>query len=415
MLRSVRNPLWSAAAIAIVVTGMREAVDLLLPITVAAMMAIICSPAVRWLRERRVPNVIAVLLVVFGIVVALAGMGALVGASMAGFKDNLPAYRERLTSLYDGTVAWLQGHGIRVSGKLVGEADLQKAATAAAGYLVDSLSSLGDVISKTFVVVFTMILILLEGPTVPGRLRALAGNPDADISHYARIATEVQSYLAIKTVLSVANGVCVGVIAALVGVDFAILWALLAFLLNYIPNIGLILASIPAVLLALIQHGLGSAVVLAAGYIVIGTVIGNVIEPLWMGRRLGLSITVVFLSLVVWHWVWGPVGALLSVPLTMIIKILLENSRDWSFVGAVLDTGEEPKPATRASFLPDTASLPPVGGNVSSRGVSVPPRPWSEPPPRPSIDEDTPASTRTPTLPEALRDSEPSGRGTLES
>ncbi|HZO16029.1 MAG TPA: AI-2E family transporter [Polyangiaceae bacterium] len=378
MLRSVRNPLWSAAALFIVVQGMREASDILMPITVAAMMAISCSPAVRWLRQRRVPNVLAVLAVVFGIMVVLTGLGALVGASLAGFKDSLPAYRERLTSLFEGTVAWLEAHGVRVNrAELLGTADLQRATGAAAGYLVDSVTKLGGVISNTFLVVFTMILILFEGSTVPGRLRALAGNPDGDISQYARIATDVQRYLGIKTVVSGANGVCIGAWCAVMGVDFPLLWGLVGFLLNYIPNIGFILAAMPAVLLALIQHGLGTAVVLAAGYGVIGTVIGNFIEPMWLGRKLDLSVTVVFVSLVAWNWVWGPVGMLLSVPLTMIIKIMLEQSREYSFIAALLDSGEEE--AARRSLTSTVPARASVTSTLPPRTSSIPPRGFSDP------------------------------------
>src|SRR5690606_381168 len=210
--------------------------------------------------------------------------------------------------------------------------------------------------------ILTMVLILVEGHTVPAKLRALSGDPNADISKYRRIATEVQSYLAIKSVLSLITGLLVGVWCAIVGVDFAALWGLIAFLLNYIPNIGSIIAAVPAVLLALVQLGWGSAAAVLAGYVVVNTVVGNVVEPMWMGKKLGLSTTVVFLSLVVWGWIWGAVGMLLSVPLTMIIKIMLENSRDYGFIATMLDVGPRvaTEPGARAVVSRFSSAPPPI-------------------------------------------------------
>ncbi len=140
-----------------------------------------------------------------------------------------------------------------------------------------------------------------------------------------------------KTYISAATGVLVGSFLSLLGVDFAVLWALVAFLLNYIPNIGSIIAAVPAVLLALIQFGLGAALVTASGYIVVNMVMGNMIEPRLLGRKLGLSTLVVFLSLIFWGWLWGPMGMLLSVPLTMIVKILLENSAQFHSLAKLMD------------------------------------------------------------------------------
>jgi len=404
--------MWTAAALFIVVAGMKEAQSVLVPITVAVMMAIICSPAVRWLEQRRIPNAVAVLAVVFLMMAMVAGLGALVGGSVSSFRESIPSYQARLATMIQGLVAWLQAKGLAVdSARLLEVVEPGAAAEKAMSFVGSFMGAIGSALSNTILVVVTMILILMEGATVPAKLKALSGNPDADISQYRRIATEVQSYLAIKTVLSLGTGLIIGIWAAILDVDFALLWGLLAFLLNYIPNIGSILAAIPAMLLAVIQHGPGTSLALGAGYVVVNMVVGNVIEPVWMGRKLGLSTTVVFLSLVVWGWVWGPVGMLLSVPLTMVIKIMLENSKEWSFVATLLDSGQpdeaeeetaaagpsaeseapeangtakvnwtprdEPTPDTQRSTTP-TDSQPPV---ESSAPPSAPPDdPPAEPP-----------------------------------
>ena len=122
----------------------------------------------------------------------------------------------------------------------------------------------------------------------------------------------------------------------MLGLGFPLLWGLVAFIFNYIPNLGSILAAIPPVLLALVQFGPARAAVVAVGYLVINIGLANFLEPYLMGRRLGLSTLVVFLSLVFWGWVWGPVGMLLSVPLTVIVKIALENTKDFRWVAIML-------------------------------------------------------------------------------
>ena len=142
----------------------------------------------------------------------------------------------------------------------------------------------------------------------------------------------MRKFLPVKLILAV-------FLIAAMGLAFPMVWGLLAFLLNCVPSIGAIIAAIPAVLFALVQHGPGSALVVAIGYIVVNTAIGSLLEPHLIGRTLGLSTLVVFLSLVFWGWVWGPLGMLLSVPLTMIVKIFLENSEDLRWVAVMLDSG----------------------------------------------------------------------------
>ena len=378
VLARVRNPVWTVAALFIIVYGLREAQAVLLPIVVAALLAVICNPAVRWLEARKVPNVIAVLLVVAGLMGLLLVMGALVGGSVSGFREALPDYVYRLETMFGITTKWLEKYGIEVNlDELTKVVEPGKAASQAMNLVSSSMNALVSALSNTFLVVLTMILILMESKTVPAKLRAVYGDPEADISHFTQMADKVQSYLAIKTVLSMATGLLVGIWAAILGVDFAMLWGLLAFLLNYIPNIGSILAAIPAMLLALVQLGVWPSLALGAGYVVVNTVIGNVIEPMWMGRKLGLSTTVVFLSLAIWYEIWGPVGMLLSVPLTMILKIMLEHSREGGAIAILLDTGEDllvaqaaEEEELRASLAQRLSEPPPT-----SRSAGVPPAP----------------------------------------
>lgn len=367
----VRNPLWSAAALVIVIAGAKAAGPVLVPLFVAVFLAIVCAPVVGLLRRWRLPQVLAVALVVVGLMALLAAAGAIFAESINQFSGSVPRYQERLSAMAR-ELAELGGRLFRSqqlemsAERLFGAVD-PGAVMALVG---SSMNALAGLLSDAVLVLLTLVFILLEVPTLPSKLRRFAG-PDANIDQFRRIASDVQRYLAVKTILAIVTGSLVGVWNAVLGIDFALLWALTTFLLNYIPNIGVIFAAVPALLLALVQYGAARALVLLAGYVAIGMVVGNFVEPLWLGKRLGLSTLVVFLSLVVWGWIWGWVGMLLSVPLTMVVKIMLESSKDWASIAALLDGAQSkapPKlPAALARF-----SVPPPRQSSPSKSPGPP-------------------------------------------
>lgn len=331
-----------AAAVVVVIAGMKAAQSILIPVLIALFLAILCAPAVMWLRRRKVPTLLAVVLVVCVVMAVLAGFAAIVGGSVNGFTAALPRYQERFNSLSDSVGAWLAGHDVRLKGADIFET---LSPSSILGMLGGALKGLVSALSNTVLVLLTLVFMLVEAAGFPAKLRAALGDAEADLGRFDNMAGQVQQYLGIKTVLSLGTGLVIGVWLAVLGVDFAVLWGFLAFLLNYIPNIGSVVAAVPAVLLAFIQLGMVHALLAAAGFLVVNMVLGNIVEPALLGRRLGMSTLVVFLSLVFWGWVWGPVGMLLSVPLTMIVKISLENSEDLRWVAVLLDSSRhQPEP-----------------------------------------------------------------------
>jgi predicted PurR-regulated permease PerM len=208
--------------------------------------------------------------------------------------------------------------------------------------MADLLSQLGSIMADGLLIYLTMVFILLEASILPGKIQAAMKGSRETFDNLVGIAGDVKKYLALKTAISLATGVIITIWLGILGVKYAMLWGLIAFLLNFVPNIGSIIAAIPACALALVQLGLGSAALAALGYIVVNMVIGNFIEPRLMGRRLGLSTLVVFLSLVFWGWVLGPMGMLLSVPLTMTIKIILQSHPDTKTFAILLGSQNPP-------------------------------------------------------------------------
>ena len=325
----------TAAAVVIIIAGMKAAAPLLTPFLLSVFIAIICAPAMFWLHKKGAASSIAVLLTVVGVLVMGLTLVIFVSSSIEGFTQSMPLYKERLGTMTTDLVLWLRGHGFNVSIQLLKQyLDPAKILQFAA----NTLSGLGGMLTNTFLILFTVIFILFEAFDLPGKLRLALGNRHKSFPHFDAFIDGVKQYLAIKTSTSLATGVAVASFLYLMGVDFPILWGLVSFLLNFVPNIGSILAAVPAVLLALVQLGPESALYVVGGYVVVNVLIGSVVEPKLMGKGLGLSTLVVFLSLIFWGWVFGPVGMLLSVPITMIVKIALESNEETRWIAILLDS-----------------------------------------------------------------------------
>lgn len=328
-----RQILLTTAAFVIVVAGMREAQSLLVPFLLAGFIAIIAAPALFFLKQRRIPTGIALLLVILAIIGAGMLLGVLVGNSINDFSDQLPQYQEKLRGQTLSLLQWLTSLGLSLPEPAFSNLiDPGKAMKMAA----QGLNSLGNLVTNTLLILLTVIFILLEASGFPAKLRQILGNPEESLVHFEQFTRNIKHYMAIKTATSLLTGVAVALWLMAVGVDYPVLWGVLAFLLNYIPNIGSFIAAIPAVLLALIQIGTGAALWTGVGYLIINSLVGNVIEPRFMGRGLGLSTLVVFISLVFWGWVLGTVGMFLSVPLTMTIKIALDSHNDTRWIATLL-------------------------------------------------------------------------------
>jgi predicted PurR-regulated permease PerM len=310
-----------AGAFVIIIAGMKAASSLLAPFLLAIFIAVIAAPPLDWLRRRGLPEWAALVLVVFGIIAIGGLVGALVQGALTGFTASLPDYQERLRALSTDIVTGLEGLGVSVPERALNTWFDPAKAMGIAGELVKGMSG---VLANALLILLTVVFILFEATSLPAKLQAALKTPEASKQRLRHVMDSINQYMGIKTLTSLATGAVVWLMLTLLGVDFAILWAVSAFLLNFVPTIGSFIAAIPAVLLALVQLGFQTAAIAAVGYIIINTVIGNIVEPRVMGRGLGLSTLVVFVSLVFWGWVLGSVGMFLSVPLTMALKIALD-------------------------------------------------------------------------------------------
>jgi AI-2 transport protein TqsA len=324
----------TAAAVVIVIYGMQLAKVLLVPFLIAAFLALITVRPMMWLQQKRVPSFVAALIIVSSIMLLMAIVGAILGSSIADFTAALPVYQARLDAIVDGVFEFIVKH-------LNGDESMQSIGDMidpgwAMGLVATILNSLKDVLTNTFLIVFTMIFMLLEVSSVGTKVEAAFGRSAKSLQRPRAFLQNLGRYLGIKTVVSIATGCCAGLLTWTLGLDFPLLWAMLAFLFNYVPTIGSIIAAVPAVLLALVQLGPGAAGATAVGFAAINVAFGNIIEPRLMGYGVGISPLIVFLGLVFWGWVFGPVGMLLSVPLTMVLKLALESDENTRWIAILI-------------------------------------------------------------------------------
>ena len=323
----------AAAALVIIIYGINQAQSVVALFLVSIFLALLGTPPVLLLKRKRVPSLLAVMIVVACMVVLLLIIGGVIGASLSTFSDELPMYQKRLHEQALALNALLASKNIVVTQKVLLEyLNPGSVMSLTAGLF----AGLGSVLSNIVLILLTVTFILLEVSSFPNKLRSVLGDPQKVFPQFTKFLNDIKRYMVIKTIISVIAGVLVGLWLFILGVDFPILWGFLAFLLHYVPNLGQILAAIPAVLLAVIQLGYGPAALVSLGYLVVGFTLGNVVEPRLMGRHLGLSTLVVFLSLVVWGGLLGPIGVVLCVPLTMTMKFAFESNESTRWIATML-------------------------------------------------------------------------------
>lgn len=329
--------LLSIAAFIIVVAGMQAAQTIIVPVLLSVFIAIISSPALFWLENKKVPRVLAFIIVVAFVLLILSLVGMVISNSVGNFNKDLPKYKEKLTVITSEGVNFCERHNLPLfKGNIKDNIVKHLEPTVILGYSGTIVASIGGMLSSALLIFLTVAFILFESSTFPRKLQAISLDSENPNEPLGQFTQKINNYLKIKTVTSLSTGILVTLMLLLFDLDYAPLWGLMAFFLNFIPSIGSIIAAIPAVLLALIQWDWKVAIWVALGYILINGVIGNVVEPKYMGKGLGLSPLVVFLSLLFWGWVLGPVGMFLSVPLTMTAKVACDSNESTKWIGVFL-------------------------------------------------------------------------------
>lgn len=326
------------AALVIIVAGMKLGASLLVPLLLAFFIAVVCTEPVQWLHRRGLPMRAAVLLTLLVLMGLVTLLGFLVANSFSTFVEALPDIETRLRQTYWQVLNQLSAFGLAINTE---EIEALFGGTGDTTWVSMLLSELGNFFMQSMVVSLLVVFMMFETLHFRGKVSLALANPAPSLQRFAEFSVTLKRYLAVKTVISLTTGILIWLACLLVGVKFALLWAVLAFALNFIPNIGSAIAAVPPVLLLLVSQngGIGEAFLLSLAYLGVNFVLGNLVEPRLMGRALGLSTLVAFLSLVVWGWIFGVAGLLLSVLLTMTLKIALDSHPQTRWMAHLLGPG----------------------------------------------------------------------------
>lgn len=369
------------ASVAVLLAVLKLASSFFVPLVIALFLAVLGYPMVRWMLQRRVPHFIAIMVTVAVMVSLLTGVLIFTTDLAVSFIRKVPEDLSALHSMADSVAQWLQKNGVvgaeDAVNKFFDAPDWRDfigfARQAGVKDILNSVVGVGGTVavymSEVALVLVLMFFILSEAHGTTNRAIAVqqAGGPD--FSRFLSAATEIQKYLGMKTIISAICGLLAGLWCWLFGLEYPALWGVLAFFLHFIPAVGALFAGILPCLVALVKHGPGDAAAIAVGYIAINFVIGNFIEPTLMGHRFGVSSLVIFLSVWFWGWMWGPVGAFLAVPLTIVMKVVLDNSVEFHWIGVAMSK----KKVKKGEVVLETAPPPDESEMLGSGAATEPP------------------------------------------
>jgi len=324
--------------------------DILIPITIAVFLTYLFHPLLTFLQKKlRVPKFLALILVYVLNFVVFYLMGLIFFSSFGSFSTRMEFYGEKLSQIvqdilspFNLTLLELEGFlGFETQEFKVGMI-LQKLFKA--GIIQSFFSSFSNLLSDFFVVMLFWSFMIMGKEQFEQRLKIAFSSSSTDTDKYiSSINDQLQSYLIIKTLVSLATGLTFTIILMIYGIDFAVIWGLLAFILNYIPNIGSLIATLFPILIALLEYGLGfTSISLSVLLLIAQNIFGNVIEPKYLGKKMDLSTVFILVSLIFWGWIWGIVGMFLAVPIGSLIKILCSNIEALKPIAIIIGSKAEP-------------------------------------------------------------------------
>lgn len=348
------------ASAVLVVGGLHAARDFFIPVSLAFFLAAVSFPIMNWLREHRVPRFFAVLVTVL---VVFAFLSAFIGGTVMLINDlsagnRLEEYGRKLYEEGLGVGAQLEKWHVEGA-----QEEIKKLLTA--DQIVDFfkanitslLTGVLGTLKVSFIVLILLVFMLGEARMFSRRFESIVEARGPNLQRMLSATHDIQKYLGIKTLISIATGVLAGLLCWAAELDFPLLWGLLAFSLNYIPAVGSIIAGVPPMILALLSHNIQHAVAVGCGYLVINGFLGNFMEPALLGRRFGLSTVVIVISVLFWGFIWGPVGMLLAVPLTMMVKVALDNTYELRWLGVAISQGKKDTVEQERKIIKESAKL----------------------------------------------------------
>lgn len=317
--------LLNVALVFIIIIGLKFSAPMITQMLIILFIAIVISPIYYLLRRLRLPSWLALTLMIAAMALLfLYGINIVLTRSLLDFSKKVPEYHHEIGLAMNDFSDWLKNQGVEVPEAVFADAKSMNASTVT-GLVRGIGTKIGNFLKDSILALIIVSFILCELPSLPKKVKALPWMTDATWERLYKIVNDVRHYMSIKTAISAATGIGIYIGLSIMGIDSAVLLAILAFVLNFVPVIGSIIAAVPAVLIALVQHDPLTGVYVALLYTAVNMALGNILEPRLMGYGFGVSPVVVLFSLIFWGWVLGPLGMLFAVPLTMALRGSIES------------------------------------------------------------------------------------------
>jgi len=317
---------------------MKYAADLLSPFLISVSLAIVLTPLLNILEQKRIPRMLSLVLLVLLSALPIIILGGYIGSEVQDFTSNLQNMQTEFEKTLGNLTVHLQDMGIAIEQKDI-EAMLEKSNIS--GIVKNLASQTSTQFSNIFLILFTVAFMLMESGAIKNKVKKILSKSKIDLEEGMQIIAKINTYFLIKVKTSLVTAIWVLVVLWYYDISYFYLWATLAFFLNFIPVVGSIFAAIPPIILAMMDQSMMTALWVAMWYITINMVIGNILEPRIMGKGLGLSALVIFLSMTLWGWVMGPTGMILSVPLTMAMQFLFAQYKETEWIALMLSDFEQ--------------------------------------------------------------------------
>jgi len=311
---------------------MQQISTILVPVFFSVFAYLIFAPLVHWLQRKGVPGTVSVGLVILLFIVVAIASGLLVLGSLLQLSTRIPNYETQLMGILEKLADYLPAAGFSI------ESIMRDIGAFAFGITAGILTGVLDAGTTTGLIIITTTFLLLDAAGAPKKVQKEIESQSFLVLQVTEFGKNLINYIVIRTETNLLGGIGTAVLLLIGGIDFAILWGILTFLLAYIPYIGFILAALPPMLLGLFKYGPLGALAVLAGISLVNALVENVLFPSLAGKGLKLSPSVVFLSLFYWAYVLGTAGALIAIPLTMVVKMILESSEETRWMAKLIES-----------------------------------------------------------------------------
>ena len=329
----INQPLIFFSTFAILVVVSKWASELIVPILISFMATILLNPIVKRLQKKGIPRGVSLLIVATILIILLTLFVVFIGSEINKFIANLSVYKEQINSFVKSIPEFANRYGVSINlSEIQNLIHIQKVLSFFKGMLLQ----FGNQFSNILLILFSTFFMIMDLAYMDAKLKKVLNNNQIHLNNLKELFKKIDRYFLIMAKVSLLTAIAVYIILTIYKIEYALLWATLAFLLNFIPVIGSIIAAIPPIVLSLIEQKWGVSLWLIIWYLAINTVIGNIIQPAMLGKGLGLSAFSVFWSMVFWGWIFGPAGMIMSVPLTMIVQSWLMLYPQTYWIGLML-------------------------------------------------------------------------------